>query len=548
MLSRGAGRLVARPGAALRRRPRARSMVVDGENWASKRETTPWAERNKGPILEVLRGLFGKASDANGCVLELACGTGQHGAYFARELPHATFFPTDVTGERFESVAAWAETTPNMRPPQLLDASAAPALWPRAPAPRSGFEGVLVINMTHIAPWEATVGLANGAGTVLSPGGFVAMYGPFKVDGACTTASNAEFDRNLRARNPAWGYRDVADVRAAMESAGLYLERGPIEMPANNFMLVFRRRQAGSTERVIAMAASGAPVVDSAVHLWAPKEQSDKYPYAGSLIGSSAKANEPPMPGHADLLIQEMDAAGVDKALVVQPGNHLYDHSYVTDMLRAHPDRFVGSLLADPTPGGGGAAEVKRLVQEEGYRAVRFNPYLWPEGEKMDNEVGRAMYRAAGELGVPVGHMPFKGLTGHMPEIEALIADCPDTRVIIDHFGFCPCGDPSSQEWRSLLSLAKRPAVHVKLSAFFRVSAQDFPYMDTRPMIRLILDSFGPDKCLFGTDWPWVSEKCGYQKAWQVIAAGDEIEGQPLLRRGEWEAITQNTPKKLFGL
>lgn len=73
----------------------------------------------------------------------------------------------------------------------------------------------------------------------------------------------------------------------------------------------------------------------------------------------------------------------------MQPGNHLYDHSYVTSVLQQHSDTFVGCLLADPTPGGGGAAALEQLVTQHGYRAVRFNPYLWPQGESMANEVGQ---------------------------------------------------------------------------------------------------------------------------------------------------------------
>jgi predicted TIM-barrel fold metal-dependent hydrolase len=82
--------------------------------------------------------------------------------------------------------------------------------------------------------------------------------------------------------------------------------------------------------------------------------------------------------------LQEADVSG---AFIVQPTNHQYDHRYLNSVLKQYPDKFVGCLLADPTPGGGGAAAIEHLAKEHGYRAVRFNPYLWPEGEKMTNEV-----------------------------------------------------------------------------------------------------------------------------------------------------------------
>ncbi|KAI7844480.1 hypothetical protein COHA_001940 [Chlorella ohadii] len=134
------------------------------------------------------------------------------------------------------SIAAWTRDLPNVRPPLRLDASQ-PDSWAVEAA---SCRAIFVANMTHIAPWAATQGLLRGAGRVLRPGGELLMYGPFSVDGKPTTESNAAFDAALRGRNPEWGYRDVADVAAGAAAAGMALvERR--EMPANNFMLVFRK-------------------------------------------------------------------------------------------------------------------------------------------------------------------------------------------------------------------------------------------------------------------------------------------------------------------
>jgi hypothetical protein len=97
---------------------------------------------------------------------------------------------------------------------------------------------VYAANVCHISPWTVTLGLLGGAGHVLAPGGQLFLYGPFSVDGRPTTDSNVAFDQSLRARNPEWGYRDVADVAAAAAAAGLHLHQQH-EMPANNFLLVF---------------------------------------------------------------------------------------------------------------------------------------------------------------------------------------------------------------------------------------------------------------------------------------------------------------------
>eukprot|EP00191_Tetraselmis_sp_GSL018_P021099 CAMPEP_0177581866 /NCGR_PEP_ID=MMETSP0419_2-20121207/2393_1 /TAXON_ID=582737 /ORGANISM="Tetraselmis sp., Strain GSL018" /LENGTH=337 /DNA_ID=CAMNT_0019070971 /DNA_START=149 /DNA_END=1163 /DNA_ORIENTATION=+ len=213
--------------------------------------------------------------------------------------------------------------------------------------------------------------------------------------------------------------------------------------------------------------------LDSHLHVWADKDQAASFPFPGG---------EPPYPGNAELLLDSMKESDVHGALIVQPANHKFDHSYVSSVLARYPGKFVGCLLADPTENGGGVDELDRLITQEGYRAVRFNPYLWPEDQSMANEVGRAMFKRAGELGAPVGFMTFKGLLNHVKDIEELCEAYPRTTVMLDHFGFCKCSAPDSEEWAALLSLARFPQVYVKVSAFFRVSDEPYPYMDARPM------------------------------------------------------------------
>ncbi|KAJ7564697.1 hypothetical protein O6H91_02G029100 [Diphasiastrum complanatum] len=112
--------------------------------------------------------------------------------------------------------------------------------------------------------------------------------------------------------------------------------------------------------------------------------------------------------GSSDDLLKSMEEAGVDGALIVQPINYMFDHSYVTSVLQKHPDKFLGCFLADPSDGGNGIAKLEHLVTKEGYKAMRFNPYLWPPNEKMNNEIGRKLFAKAGELGIAVGFMCFK--------------------------------------------------------------------------------------------------------------------------------------------
>ncbi|WP_095956956.1 DUF938 domain-containing protein [Corallococcus macrosporus] len=197
----------------------------------------PATERNREPLLAVLREVL----PATGRVLEVASGTGQHAAWFARALPHLTWQPTDVDAESLESIEAWraGEDLPNLLPPRQLDASA--ASWPQADA-----DVILNVNMIHISPWAACQGLMRGAGRVLPPGGLLILYGPYFVEGRQTAPSNLEFDASLRARNPAWGVRTLEAVTAEAALNGLERER-VVDMPSNNLTVVFRKpRPPGS--------------------------------------------------------------------------------------------------------------------------------------------------------------------------------------------------------------------------------------------------------------------------------------------------------------
>ena len=189
----------------------------------------PAPERNKGPILEVLRAVLLEP----GVVLEIACGTGQHAAHFARHLPHVIWQPSDLDPENLASAAAWAleAALPNLRAPVALDVTA--RVWPLEAA-----DAIFCANMIHIAPWEATLGLLAGAARRLGPGAPLILYGPYRFDGEFTAPSNARFDDSLRARDPRWGVRDLAAVEAA--ASGFALERVEA-LPANNHAVVFRR-------------------------------------------------------------------------------------------------------------------------------------------------------------------------------------------------------------------------------------------------------------------------------------------------------------------
>lgn len=197
---------------------------------ADARQYAPATARNREPILQVLR----KVLPARGHVLEISSGTGEHAVFFASGLPGLTWQPSDPDPAARASITAWAAAAAlvNLRP--ALDIDARAPTWPVARA-----DAVICINMLHIAPWEAALGLFAGAARILPTHGVLYFYGPFKRDGRHTAPSNAAFDEFLRGRNPAWGVRDLGEVTAAVAEAG-FAPPDIVPMPANNLSVIFR--------------------------------------------------------------------------------------------------------------------------------------------------------------------------------------------------------------------------------------------------------------------------------------------------------------------
>ena len=279
------------------------------------------------------------------------------------------------------------------------------------------------------------------------------------------------------------------------------------------FPLLAPGRLRRPARRAVAMAVR----VDAAVHTWLPMD--------GKPDGAAAT------------LLQRMDAASVDHAIIVQPGviSDPFDHSYVAECVRSHEGRLSGVLLARPAEGG---VEELLTLAEQGFVGVRFNPGLDPVGD-MSKGQWPALYAAAGQKGLPVGFMCFNALLDHVQAIRSLVASSPETTAVIDHCGFCH-GD---EEWQALLALAELPQVHVKLSAFFRVSGAPFPHADLEPRLAQLRGAFGAGRLLWGSDWPWVdAEGGGYAGACALLEGSGVFSGEEL------EAVMGGTARELFAL
>jgi Protein of unknown function (DUF938) len=190
----------------------------------------PATERNRDAITQVLRDIL----PSTGTVLEIASGTGEHVVHFASIFPNLMWQPSDPDPSALNSIAAWQSEadSPNVLPPQKIDAASD---WTIDRA-----DSIICINMVHISPWSATLGLLRNAARILATGAPLYLYGPYIQAGVPTAQSNLDFDHSLKSRNPDWGLRSVDSMVAEAAKVGFDLTQS-MPMPANNLSLIFRR-------------------------------------------------------------------------------------------------------------------------------------------------------------------------------------------------------------------------------------------------------------------------------------------------------------------
>ncbi|MGF1601319.1 MAG: DUF938 domain-containing protein [Thermosynechococcaceae cyanobacterium] len=215
-------------------------MAIDARQYA------PATQRNRDAILDILHQVLPE----KGTVLEVSSGTGEHAVYFAPRLQPRYWLPSDPNPVAQASIAAWREHHPteNLLAPIALNAEDLSGLVEQQGIVSGLVEPIVAIaniNMIHISPWSACLGLLAGAGQILPPSGVLYLYGPYQRNGVHTSDSNAVFDRGLRSQNPQWGVRDIEAVIAAAQRQQLDLVN-MIEMPANNLSVIFQRQNNDS--------------------------------------------------------------------------------------------------------------------------------------------------------------------------------------------------------------------------------------------------------------------------------------------------------------
>ncbi|NET70184.1 MAG: DUF938 domain-containing protein [Sphaerospermopsis sp. SIO1G2] len=206
-------------------------------NNSDDKQFAPATQRNREYILDILLQVL----PLTGTVLEIASGTGEHAVFFAPHLKSRKWLPSDPNPISRDSITAWSQELKGDYLYAPLDINAQLPVWPveTEKITDSPITAIVNINMIHISPWSACLGLMAGAGRILPPHGILYLYGPYKQNGQHTAPSNAAFDESLQLQNPEWGVRDLEDVVKVAQSEGLILQQ-VYQMPANNLSVVFK--------------------------------------------------------------------------------------------------------------------------------------------------------------------------------------------------------------------------------------------------------------------------------------------------------------------
>jgi len=279
-------------------------------------------------------------------------------------------------------------------------------------------------------------------------------------------------------------------------------------------------------------------VIDAHLHVWSPAGKELAWPAPPGLQGEQAAP---------EVLTDLMTENGVDGAVIVQPINYEYDHSFVASVLESDRAKFRGVLLANPALKPKKLAEqVRALAAPESgvspWTGVRLNPYLWPNcDEPTDDEwiadaAGKALFDVCADLALPIGVMAFEGFTEDLRDrLDRLVAHRPDAIVVLDHFGF-PREDPSrppspeltfdDEAFARVVDFGRRHEyAHLKLSALFRASREAPPYDDLRPKVAELVDAYGTRRLLWGSDFPFVTlQDGGYKATRDAVAAWFAVE------------------------
>lgn len=246
-------------------------------------------------------------------------------------------------------------------------------------------------------------------------------------------------------------------------------------------------------------------IVDAHLHIWSA--DSDAYPWA-----PHDQVPLPTAPASAEDLVRTLDQAGVAGAVCLQPRVYGYDHGYLNQVLAAYPDRFAGVCIVNPIRPSG-PAELRLLVRDHGYRGLRLNSMASSNPAWLDGPTGEPLWYAAIELGLVVSVLI------NPPQLPLLVMAAqrfPEATIVVDHMGRCTPRTPPEQAM-TLLRLADQPNVSVKVSALSSLTGEPYPYRGLHPLIEACYLAYGPERLIWGTDFPHILAAGPYALALDAV-------------------------------
>ena len=279
-------------------------------------------------------------------------------------------------------------------------------------------------------------------------------------------------------------------------------------------------------------------IVDTHVHVW--EIDPPRYP-----VGPTAPnfTSLPDKPATADELIADMDAHGVDMTVLVQTSWSTWDNAYIADSVQRFPDRFVGHGMVDPQDEAGNAEAVRHWIEDRGLAGFRFHPMYYKDEKVLTTPGNRRMWEVLAELDAVV---QFHTSPPFANQIDEIATRHPGMKLLIDHMGY-PDLDEGPGPWQPIVELARHPNLHVKISDVKGRSRQEFPFADLHEYVRMLVNAFGAERCLWGTGYPGQ-----HRTRHNWLSLGDELrlvrEGFDFLTESQRDQILGGTAAEVWGL
>ena len=279
-------------------------------------------------------------------------------------------------------------------------------------------------------------------------------------------------------------------------------------------------------------------IVDTHVHVW--EIDPPRYPVGPTAPGFTSL---PDVPATADESVADMDANGVDMTVLVQTSWSTWDNGYIADSVERFPDRFIGHGMVDPQDEANNAERVRYWMEERGLVGFRFHPMYYKDEKVLTTQGNRAMWDVLAELDAVV---QFHTSPPYADQIDEIAIRHPDMKLLIDHMGY-PNLDEGPGPWQPIIDLARHANLHVKISDVKGRSRQDFPFADMHDYVRMLVDAFGAERCLWGTGYPGAHRT---KHNWLSLA--DELrlvrEGFDFLTEGQRDRILGGTAAEVWRL